>query len=368
MTVNIRNTLVNTIKIADIVYSRGMKARSIIYHRRKERRWCKTHQSTLSKDQIAQVKSYWKQYTNNFTIDSHRKYSAITGNFNVRYIPDDLFYGVIEPYLNKRDSIFGNKSYYPLIFPECKTPDVVFHKMNGYYLDRDYHFISEDQALELCTEYNEVFFKPSIDSGGGRKIAIVKSRDIRALRDEIANRRLNEIPSLVVQQLVKQHPALSAIHKGSVNTIGITTLLRDSIITLPPVLRMGVHNNHVDNVGAGGIVCGIQANNRLMPYAFSQNGERLETHPDGFVFNNCLIPSMDKARILVKQLAQRLPDFRLIGWDIAIGADGEPIVIEANLNSGGSFIFQCCHGPFFGDLTDAMLKEIFRDKKQNLMN
>ncbi len=143
----------------------------------------------------------------------------------------------------------------------------------------------------------------------------------------------------------------------------MTLLLNNKINVLPPVLRMGINHSHVDNQSSGGIVCGINPDGRLKSCAFSEHGVRYDRHPQGFVFQDCVVPSLDESIEMVTRLAQRFPDFRLIAWDIAIGEDAEPILIEANLSCGGIDLMQHNNGPLFGDLTDDVLRDVFHAKQ-----
>ena len=79
---------------------------------------------------------------------------------------------------------------------------------------------------------------------------------------------------------------------------------------------------------------------------------------------------MDKVKKLVKDAAQRFPHFRLIGWDIAINEENEPIIIEANLTMSGMDVIETICGPLFGDYTEKVLEEVFlkEHKKKKSMD
>ena len=66
---------------------------------------------------------------------------------------------------------------------------------------------------------------------------------------------------------------------------------------------------------------------------------------------------------LVKLGAMRLPHFRLIGWDVAIDSNNEPLIIEANLTMSGLDVIETINGPLFGEYTDKVLEEIFKHPK-----
>ncbi len=353
----IRRTISKLIRIPHTVDKKIELERQRHYFQRISHIWCKKHPCVLSKSQIAQIKEYWRPYSNKFSMNYHNMYTSITGKFDVRFIPDDLFYSVFNPYFNECHSTMANKSYFPLLF-DCKLPAVAFQKINGFYQDKDFQLISEDQAIRLCEKFNSVIFKPSLESYGGHNIKIVNCANSISLKETL--QEYNSKPSFIVQEVITQHENLSAIHKSSINTIRIVTLLMENKVhVLPPVLRMGVNNSIVDNASSGGIVSGILPDGHLMRYAYSADGTRFEKHPQGAGFKNCIVPSLDKIMDTVQRLAPRLPYNRYVAWDMTVGEDGEPILIEANLSMGGIHLIQYTHGPMFGDMTDDVLREVF---------
>jgi hypothetical protein len=80
------------------------------------------------------------------------------------------------------------------------------------------------------------------------------------------------------------------------------------------------------------------------------------------VFEGFNIPSYEKAVELIKLLHPRLGHFRLVSWDIAINAQGEAVLIEANMRKGSINFHQFNNGPLFGELTDRVLDEVFGQK------
>ena len=169
---------------------------------------------------------------------------------------------------------------------------------------------------------------------------------------------------VIVQAVVKQHASLAALHKNSLNTIRIMTIiLNDEVRVLSRIVRMGVNGNKVDNVSSGGLSCGMNSQGQLNEFAFYDNGIKASTHPQGAVFKECKIENIDKCEELVKDLANRIIGFsKLVSWDMSISESGEPILIEANLYVGGLDFHQMNNGPIFGDLTDDILKEVFFKK------
>jgi len=326
--------------------------------------WQLKHRYTLKSDEIttkyrSDVKKYWKKYTKKINPCWHKYYSSRNGVYDVRYIPDDLYYTTIDQHFNNRKFGWGvnDKNYYALWFSEVPQPKIVLRKINGIIYNEDYKIISIQEAINKCLEESKVIVKPAIETGGGKGIKFWSKEDGTDQLEEIL---FNSNKNLVIQEILVQHKSLSKIHSSSINTVRIISLLfKDEVHILSSVLRMGIDGSKVDNASAGGITCGINEDGRLKDIAYSAHGIKYEKHPQGYVFNNCVIPSYEKILALVKNQHEKMAHFRLISWDIAIGKDENPILIEANLRKGELDFHQFNNGPLFGDLTDEVLEEIF---------
>ena len=70
----------------------------------------------LSKQQEKEIYEYWSKYTDDFDIAYHRYYIDKTGKFDVRFIPDDIFAGYIDGYLNNRaiEPGIADKNYFDI--------------------------------------------------------------------------------------------------------------------------------------------------------------------------------------------------------------------------------------------------------------
>ena len=174
----------------------------------------------------------------------------------------------------------------------------------------------------------------------------------------------SNLENLIFQEVVSQSKETGKLHPSSLNTIRVMTLLIDNDIKiLPMTLRIGVGSSRVDNASSGGIYCSLKEDGTLSDYAYDSLGKKFTIHPDGTSFNEVKITCIDKIISLVKLGAMRLPHFRLIGWDIAIDSNNEPLIIEANLTMSGLDVIETINGPLFGEYTDNVLDEIFKHPK-----
>ena len=85
----------------------------------------------------------------------------------------------------------------------------------------------------------------------------------------------------------------------------------------------------------------------------------MEKTDSGVVLDGYQLPSYDKAIAFVKEMHGYLPFFNLVGWDIAIQENGEPIMIEWNARPGLSQSAFCSG---MGDYTERIIRELWPRK------
>lgn len=288
-------------------------------------------------------------------------------SFDPRFIPADLFFCFIDPFYNNSDAAewLDDKNLYDLLFPDVYQPITIGRKVNGLYFDKNYKTTDIKAIIDHCGPFGEVVVKNSIDSEGGKGVQVI---------DPIKNEKdlidiLKNSYNAIIQEAIKQHPTISALHQSSINTIRVISLLRKGEVhILSMVIRMGKDGKRVDNSSSGGIFCGIDDKGCLKKYAFDLAGNRFERHPSGVVFEGYQIPGTDKIKEIIKELALRLARFcRMASWDFAIDEKGNPVFIEVNMSYGGVDFHQMTNGPLFKDMTKDIIKEVFTDPKKRFI-
>ncbi|MDO4948672.1 MAG: sugar-transfer associated ATP-grasp domain-containing protein [Bacteroidales bacterium] len=321
----------------------------------------------LTSEQKKAVRKFWKPYCR---IDSDwiRYYTFITGKFDPRYIPDVLQHTRIDQHFNSRKLGYGfnDKNYYSLLFPGIKQPVTVVRKIGGFLFDETYRQIDLTKALELLAARPEVIVKPSQESGGGRDIRFY---DTKADANELKKVLLDKSEkNIIVQDIVRQHHKLAKMHPQSLNTVRIYTLmLDDGVHVLSASLKMGANDSRIDNVEReSGIIAGIKEGGELMNFAYYDlfSGKTTDRHPQGMLLSEIRVPSYERMIDTVKRAAQYIGNFKLVGWDLSVDENKEVILIEANMRKGGIGPIQCMHGPFYGELTEKVLNEVFGKNKE----
>ena len=316
----------------------------------------------LSDEERKEFLQYYKSYDYCDTV-YHEFYKEKTGVFSKYFLPDYFYYYCIDKHYNDWDMALklDNKCMYGLYFGEVKQPTNIVYRCNNIWFDSDSSIITQEKAYSILQETDdEIFLKIAADSEGGHGVYCYNNakRNI----DSIIEKTIDIKSDIVIQKGIKQHNELKKLNPSSVNTIRVLSFLTNEEVKIYScVLRMGIGNSKVDNASSGGITVGIREDGTLKSTAYSAIGEKYETiHPTSKVeFSSVKIPNYSCVLDLVKKLHPRFPHSRLLSWDIAIGENEEPILIEVNMKMGELDFHQLNNGPLFGDDTTKILNDVF---------
>lgn len=117
----------------------------------------------------------------------------------------------------------------------------------------------------------------------------------------------------------------------------------------------------ISRASSGGVGCGVKPDGHLNDCGYTQKGERYDVHPNGFVFSEGFVPNFDKSLEAVKRCHMHVPMFGVASWDIAIDADGEPVLIEYNVGGAGIDIHQYNNGPLYGKYRERIIADAFKN-------
>lgn len=318
---------------------------------------------------------YLSHYGQKVDHTCHRTYAAYSGNFSPAYITEDIYIPELDHFLNifnTYNSVFEDKNVMPHLAKSVgvKTPQVLFSKVKGFYLDAENHPTTCDKVLEALHNHGRLFIKPSVDSMGGRSCVLA---EIKEGIDVKSQQPLVEIlqqmgDDFVVQECLVCHESLREIYPKSVNTFRVFTYRwKDQIYMAPSVIRMGKGGMDVDNATQGGIFAGIKEDGQLYDYAVTKYGQRYYEHPDTALrFEDCKLSLFPKVIDAAMKLHHALPQVGVSNWDLTLDADGDVVLIEGNLRCGSPWLSQMSTGlPFFGEHTAEMLKWLQKMKKMS---
>lgn len=318
----------------------------------------------LTKEQEQEIQSFYKSMIGKeITLYSHEYFYSRTGYYSKEYIPRSLYHVELVPKANMvpyRDA-YADKNMIDVLFRDAKHAHTILKRMNGYFYYEGKP-VSKQEAIELCSNLANAIIKPILEhSGQGIKSLEVKNGEtsLEGLKIESVFDKYGD--NFLIQERLKQHEEMNKLNATSVNTLRILTYRSDmEILLIYSVVRIGRQGQVIDNQSAGGISAIINEDGKLGKYAYGGfTEEKVEKTDSGTVLEGFEIPSYTKAIETVKQLHFQLPYFNLIGWDIAIDEEGDPVLIEWNASPGLS---QSAFGPGLGKYTERIIRELWPRK------
>lgn len=331
-------------------------------------------QVELSNEEKSKIDNlYLHTYGKRIPYDWHRYYTSYTGKFDPKYIPELIFIPEIEAAMVPQNyaECFSDKNILPLLvnsgggINNVRTAEIYISCTDGIYRGKNSVFIDKNMAVDLISNIGGAFIKPSRDSNSGEGcFPINMENGIDLISGETAKDIiLKSGKNFNIQELIKNSKELSSLHDSSVNTFRIVTyILKDNIFHGPSILRIGRNGNRCDNAHQGGLFVGIDDAGYLLECAYTEFQERFDVHPDsGVRFKDVCIPDFNEVLNAVHILHQRVPQIKLISWDVTINDKGQIIIIEMNLIGQAIWPSQMAHGKgFFGDNTEDILRLISR--------
>lgn len=323
----------------------------------------------LTEEQKKEVVDYYEKLIGvKVPLVWHQYYFAKTGKFAKELIPGTLREDLIAK-ANQVDyrNAYADKNMLDVYLPGVCMPKSILKNLNGYFY-MDGEPITREEAIQRLQNIDIAIIKPSLECEGigvhklkvENGITNINGMTLDQLfRDEYGDK------NFIIQEWVEQHERLADLNPSSLNTIRTVTFrLGMEILVLFSSIRIGRKGSEIDNLNAGGISAVVNSDGTLGEYGYlSDNESCRKTTDSGVVLDGYQIPSYDKAIDFVKNLHYKLPFFDLIGWDIAINKNGEPVIIEWNVRPGFS---QLSYGPAFGENTERIIKILWpRENTRN---
>ena len=317
---------------------------------------------SLTPQQKKEITDFYKGLTGQkVSLSDHVYFYSRTGVYAKDYMPRGLYETEILGRANRLDcynSSYCDKNLNEMLLPGIKHPHSYLKNINGYYYYEG-RPVGMDEAAFLCQDLQDVIVKPSKGHGGQgvRRLSFKDGRTIsggHTLLDLFAAYHRD----FLIQESVKQHPLISALNPTSVNTLRIMTYRSGmEVMVVYSAIRIGRQDQVIDNQKSGGMSTVIHPDGKLGKYAFGKAGyDMLEKTDTGIVLEGYQLPYFDQAIETVKNLHYSLPLFDIVGWDISINEEGEPVLIEWN---GCPDPSQTACGTGLGALTERIIKEVW---------
>lgn len=323
----------------------------------------------LTEEQIKEIdKLYLENYGKKIPYTWHRHFTAFTRQFDKNYFPEILYIPKFENYMNPHKEyvkVFEDKNLLSCFASSVGvlTPKTYFSCVMGLYRDADNNIVKKEDIFEKLQNIGEAFLKPTVGTSSGvgcRLVNIINGVD-KETGESITDIIKTVGNNFIIQEKLICHEAIRKLNPSSVNTFRVITYRwQDEIYNMPVLMRIGQGGKNVDNAHAGGMFIAIEEDGRLHRAAFTEFKKEYLEHPDThIVFENYIIPNVDKIIEAAKKMHMLLPQNGSYNWDFTLSAEGDPILIEANINGGSVWLPQMAHGKGpFGEKTPEILKWI----------
>ena len=228
---------------------------------------------------------------------------------------------------NEIVSKYNDKNYFHIF--ENKNE---FNELFKDYIKREWVDVKDTPKENVIAfmQRHPVFMAKPVDGGCGHGIEKIDTSQYSSL-DEVYDKLVQGNNNFELEEVIKQHPAVSAIYPDAINTVRVVTILKDGI---PHVIcayfRIG-NGEFVDNFNSGGMVAPVnEITGEVMDRAIDKKKNLYETHPQtGAKIKGFKFPDWDKAIEMCKKAAKVVPQMGYIGWDVCFTPDG-PIFVEGN--------------------------------------
>lgn len=257
-------------------------------------------------------------------------------------------------------SYFTDKNFEEKVANIFKFPNNIVRCIDGEFYDKNFNYISINDAMDLLRKYNKAVFKRTLGDGHGKGVSIVNE-------NEYENQIKKFGDNYVVQELIKQHNFLSNFNESSVNVIRITSVLwKGKVYILSGILRVGAPGSFCDHLGSnstGPRIIGLDENGKLNAYCVD---------PDNVIKYDSIygkkivgkIPFYNEMKKLVCEQHSKFIHHKIIGWDLTLNDKNEIVCIEFNSNAPGIIQSQMVCGPIFSKKLDdgsVLLDEILNN-------
>lgn len=315
----------------------------------------------LTSEETVRVKQFFKSRGYNLKhTDWHAYYRTLRGELHESYIPLGLFKSELSPKLNNKLQwpALLDKNLIYRIFSDFNQPTRVVQNINGFYYKND-KVISENEAIKCVThQTQQLIIKPSIESGGGKKVIVFKVQNGVTSHNDLTVKELLLLykNDFIIQEFLEQSDAMRLLNPTSLNTLRVISYLNnDGVNILRVAARIGSLDSPIDNYKAGGLLCGVDENGQFGSFGCTNRGDIKEHTFTGVKLSECSVPNFDLVVKMIESMHVKIPYFKMVSWDIAINKDDKPVLIEYNTYNQGLDV-QIVTGPLFNEFTDEILK------------
>ncbi|MBO6756174.1 MAG: hypothetical protein JJ902_07595 [Roseibium sp.] len=302
-------------------------------------------EAALSSAQMRQIKDYARDILGS---RDHAPglfaYAAWRGEFLEGLIPSSYFHAVLIPSWTPFPS-YDRKTFAKRILVDPPMTDLVYF-IRGFWLDASYRPIPRDAVIDhLFSDCDRVFVKTDVSLQG---LGVHK-----ATRDDFDITSIERLGDLVIQAPIYQHSWFDDFTPGSVATVRITTVKMPGAPAQARACYLRLARAGADIVrSAESIRVAVNAQTgALSADGVTYDWRTIAAHPDSHQpFGGRSIPHFDRLLEFCRQQHDSTPISGLIGWDVTIDRNDDPVLIEWNQGRANISFMETVDGPGFRGL------------------
>ena len=180
---------------------------------------------------------------------------------------------------------------------------------------------------------HQVFVKKQVYLAQGESVELVDMSKIKATEKEYFESLIQK-GKHILEEKISQTADMAQFNESSVNTIRAITFNTKHGVKVPYcMIRTGRPGAFVDNSGAGGIQAEIDFETGVVVSdGFDELGGNYIEHPaSGIRFKGYKLSDWEQLKELIFSAAEKVPQVKFIGWDLAHTKDGW-VIVEGNEN------------------------------------
>lgn len=311
---------------------------------------CAAHLSlpAISSDEENAINNIWKGIINKTKIGypGFAVFKHYCG-FDPEYVPMSYAFPWILRILTRVDyaRVLVNKCMTYNYFPNIRQPLMVGRVVgNCFFIDGS--LLEKQQFIDKIVNCSyDMIFKQAVGSCGGHSIRLLKKYPSV---EEVTSVLESYDSDFLIQEKIPQHPFTAQFNSSSLNTFRITTLLLNGKFSLlTAMLRFGSAGSVVDNLGSGGGCVGVNDDGTFMRVGYDNMGNPIPEW-NSIKFDGVSVPNFNVLVEMCRSAHYNIPMCTFVGWDVAMGIDGSPVLIEANIDIPGVFFEQLANArPLF---------------------
>jgi len=346
-------------------YSQRMYVHTFDVEYRAAATFLKRHpQPGLSQGDKEEIDRYWRQFGIKYPDYTwFEMYYGVTGIHDPRFIPDWLAWPPIYWHYNDKTCLAGweDKNLAPHLIPDIAFPIDLVHIYRGKVYDKDWNYCAPDDIHRLSKDIFEeiqddgcIVLKATRSTQASKGVKLLTVNSPEDIATAISN---NLGVDHVLERFLKQSSFTMQFCTSSVNIFRVVTWRHQGRIDVLKVcVRYGIegHNTDITYVNGQEILhaVGIDSEGMINGRFVSLDGNA----PVPEHYHDPQVPNLEAVIAMAKRGHQSLYPFDLVGWDIALDQDNNPLCVEYNLFRPGTIVYQFTSGPLAGDLTDEFLE------------